>query len=288
MDDRTLANCLSEATMKLEKAGINTARLDALIFLEDITNKDRAHILASPQFNLSLIDINKLELYISRRATHEPVAYIIGKAEFYGREYIVNKSVLQPRPETETMIDLLKELVKNHAAAYHNEVRIVDIGTGSGCLAIAAKLELPGVEVIATDISVACLKIAKQNAKILDADVKFYRKDILEHLPNPNSKLSTIIIANLPYVPDNHPINKAAEYEPKLALFGGKDGLDLYRRLFDQARNMRYPPKYILTESLNTQHNSLAKIAKMSGYHGRESSDLVQIFERRHIADSLQ
>lgn len=265
---------LQISTHQLKKAGISTARLDCLVLLEDATGRDRAWLLAHPEENLKGPSFQVLDEWIERRSRHEPLAYIRGKSEFYAREFRVSKDTLEPRPETETMIELLKQLATKDSAA------IIDAGTGSGCLAITARLEFPDTKVWATDISPACIKIAQRNAKDLGVDVKFYLGNLLHPLPSTVYLLpSTIILANLPYVPESHTINQAAMHEPKVAIFGGEDGLDLYRQLFAQIQKLQHKPQYVLTESLPPQHSELIKIAEKANYYDVSSKDFIQCFK---------
>lgn len=206
------------------------------------------------------------------------MAYIRGKSEFYGREFIVNKHTLEPRPETETMIELIKEVVAEHKSP---SLKLIDIGTGSGCIAITSKLEFPSVHVIATDIDKKCIETAQKNAKKLNAEIQFLAGNLMEPLSNIKPPLSDVIItANLPYVPDKYKLNEAAKYEPKHAIFGGKDGLDLYRQLFSQlsAHSSPLKAKYILTESLPFQHVELVKIAEAAGYKLVKTDDFIQLY----------
>jgi release factor glutamine methyltransferase len=261
---------LHNATQKLAQAGISTSRLDSLVLLEDSTGKNRSWLLAHPDFVIA--DPTQLDKQIIRRAGHEPLAYIRGKSEFYRREFLVNAHTLEPRPETEAMIELVKGLVKGREKSI-----IADIGTGSGCIAISVKLEIPEAKVIATDIDVKCLETARENSKKLKADVEFYEGNLLEPLSDINYQIS-ITLANLPYVPDKYELNEAAKFEPKHAVFGGEDGLDLYRELFSQLSARGQKPKYILTESLPFQHELLAQIAKDSDYELQQTEDFIQVF----------
>jgi release factor glutamine methyltransferase len=267
---------LSEMVAKLEAANVPSARLDCLVLLEDITGKDRSWLLAHPEYKLTSSQVRKLESWVKRRAGHEPLAYIRGITEFYGREFFVSPHTLEPRPESETMIALLKHLALEPSST------IIDVGTGSGCLAITAKQELPDVDVIATDISAPALKIAKKNAKKHDADIDFYRGNLLLPIPAANNKKrNAIIVANLPYVPLDHTINQAAMHEPKIAIFGGQDGLDLYRELFLQIATISQFVRvgHVLTESLPPQHTSLAKIARDAGFELYKTDDFIQVFK---------
>jgi release factor glutamine methyltransferase len=279
---------LRKATVQLSDAGISNARLDALILLEDATGKDRAWLLAHPEFSVHGSTLYNLDEQIARRTGHEPLAYIRGKSEFYGRTFQVNQHTLQPRPETEHMIDMLKQVVVSQKATTRdwrqetedNSLMVIDIGTGSGCIAITSKLEFPDLQVMATDISKECLKVARKNARIFDADIQFYEGNLLSAIPTANCQLPTTILANLPYVPDHFTINEAAMHEPATAIFGGKDGLDLYRDLFSQISNSPQNIVSIITESLPPQHEALADIAREYGYILKKTSDFIQLFER--------
>ena len=280
----TIQEFLTFSIAKLAKAGITTARLDCLVLLEDATGKDRSYLLAHPEHILQGRTLQRLRGGVLRRMEHVPLAYIREKSEFYGREFIVNKHVLVPRPETETMIELLKELMSEEQRNSSKELEFADIGTGSGCIAITAKLEIPQAKLYASDISEHCLKIARNNAKYLDADVTFYQGNLLEPIIAHCSQL-TALLCNLPYVPSDYPINKAATHEPKPAIFGGNDGLHLYRNLFAQIGHLHQKPTYVLTESLPFQHNALESIAKNANYKLLNSYDLIQVFmTARHTA----
>ncbi len=290
----TVQEFLKTSEQRLAAAGIATAHLDCLVLLEDATGKDRAWLLAHPEFDVKGSTFHKLGRQVERRIRHEPLAYIRGKSEFYGREFKVSKDTLQPRPETETMTDLLKELIQNSHKSSLLEAwpltaltggggvnwRVVDVGTGSGCLGITAKLEIPDAEVMATDIDPKCLEVARQNAENYKVSIGFYEGNLLEPMLSTfDFRLSTIL-ANLPYIPNNYTINKAAMFEPSLAIFGGFDGLDLYRRLFSQIAELETEPIYIFTESLPTQHETLAKFAKDFGYAQILDVDFIQSFKK--------
>lgn len=267
----TTGQWLKFASEELTKAGIGTARLDCLILLEDRLDKDRASLIAHPETRLTSRQEKELNAQIQRRATHEPLAYIRGFSEFYGRNFMVDERVLEPRPESENFITLLKELASDA------KLTVLDIGTGSGALAITLKLELPSLDVYAVDIDEGCLDIARVNAKKLNSKITIISSDLLRSFPT--SKKIDIIVANLPYVPDKFTINPAALREPKTAIFGGEDGLDLYRELFRQIDKLESKPAKILTESLPPQHQKLLDIAKSINYHLVRTEDFIQCFE---------
>lgn len=261
---------LKDVTARLESAGIGTARLDALILLEDATGNDRAWLLAHPEFVIE--KVAELDAKIKRRAEHEPLAYIRGFTEFYGRRFAVDARVLEPRPESETMIEQLMSL------PLKDGMKLADVGTGSGALGITAKLVRPGLEVTLIDIDKKCLDVARQNAKKHNVNVELLQSDLLANFTLTPSPSALVLLANLPYVPDDYGINQAALAEPKLAIFGGPDGLDLYRKMFDQIDTKASKPSYILTECLPFQQNDLAQIATDHGYTNVTTEDFIQVF----------
>ena len=270
----TVKGWLEQAATKLKLMGIGSARLDALILLEDELGKDRAWILAHPETILQEPSLQKLNKKLVRRASHEPLAYIRGFSEFYGRKFKVNKRVLEPRPESEAMIELLKQLVDSKQLTVNS--KIADIGTGSGALGITAALELHNHNVDLYDIDANCLAVAKHNAALHELHLHCHKRDLL----NRPVRTYDVILANLPYVPNRWKINEAAAMEPRIAIFGGKDGLDIYRRLFEQIKKLSWQPKYIFTESLPPQHQKLVKIAQKTDYKLLKSQDFIQLFNR--------
>lgn len=281
---------LKQATAELETAGIATARLDALVLLEDVAGQDRGWLLAHPEHELSSAEHTKLTKLLKRRASHTPLAYVRGHTEFYGRNFVITPAVLEPRPESEAMIGLLKQLAAEgrlgterlSEAAESTEkqpaaVRIADVGAGSGALGITAQLELSDrlkTTVDLLEIDPKVLKITKINVDKLATTLRVIKSDLLAE----TSQNYAVLLCNLPYVPDSHTVNKAALHEPTLAIFGGQDGLDVYRRLFEQIKKRSDQPLYILTESLPPQHQALAEIARAAGYHLERTDDFIQLF----------
>jgi release factor glutamine methyltransferase len=261
---------LRSACKKLESSNIGTARLDALLLLEFVTYKERAWLLAHPEFELSAAQVAKLEKLLNRRVQHEPLAYIRGSTEFYGRDFVITPAVLEPRPESETMIDMLKTLPR-----FDHSVRLADVGTGSGALGITAKLELPNLDVDLLEIDPKAIKVAKTNVDKFTLSINVIKSDLLKA----STKDYDILLCNLPYVPDDYQINLAAGHEPRLAIFGGKDGIELYRQLFAQVSQLTKQPLYILTEALPPQHPALALLAQTAGYSLFKSDDFIQCFK---------
>jgi release factor glutamine methyltransferase len=284
---------LKAATTQLVQAGIATARLDCLVLLEDATGHDRAWLLSHPEHDLQGSEIKILNTQIAQRAQHIPLAYLRGHAEFYGRTFAVNTHTLVPRPETETMIELARGLAAN--GKLPAELRILDVGTGSGCIAITAALELSAAgftaHVSACDIDENCLRAA---SNLLERAAESGTDQTGDR-----TGLYDVLLANLPYVPDDFQVNTAATHEPRHALFGGPDGLDLYRTMFAQiveqnsleskplpdTHTVEPPqrPLYVLTESLPPQHDKLAKIAQDAGYRLKQTDDFIQVFASRQL-----
>jgi release factor glutamine methyltransferase len=262
---------LANATSLLLKAGVSTARLDCLVLLEDCLNKNRAQLLAHPELPLTSAQLAVLDAQIERRAHHVPLAYLRGKTEFYGRDFIINEDVLEPRPESETMIDLFLQLFKSQRTP---DLKVLDIGTGSGALGITAALEAGLKTVSLSDIDAKALAVAKQNAKALNQSAQLFQNDLFYF----NNADFDVLLCNLPYVPDSFQINTAALHEPRLAIFGGPDGLDLYRTLFAQAEAATQKPRHILTESMPPQHEELTAIAIAHGYRIQVEADFIQLF----------
>ena len=187
--------------------------------LEKFANVSRSDVLSEKRKELSPEEEQKLNAAVQRINSHEPVQYIIGECEFMGRRFIVNESVLIPRPETEELVNhILSSVDRNR------RLRVLDIGTGSGCIPITLALEIPDTEIMATDISITALRTAEENARHLNANVTFIQHDILkEELPF--SDLD-VVISNPPYVTeDEKPFirKNVLDYEPHEALFVPKD-----------------------------------------------------------------
>lgn len=228
--------------------------LDLELLIAHILKKPREFVLAHPEHRLTPNQTLKIENYAQRRMSHEPLAYIVGHKEFFGLDFEVNKNTLIPRPETELLVELaLQELrIKNQ------DLRIIDVGTGSGCIivSIAHNIEhttwnmeqKKRINLFATDISNDALKIAKQNAKKhnVDKKIKFLKGDLLNPIIK-NSKLkienSTIlIVANLPYLSKEiyfATSDDVKNFEPKSALYSPREGLAHYEKLFKQISELK-------------------------------------------------
>lgn len=242
----TLHECLAEARDTLLRAGLQPqdVALDAEVLARHVLDCDRATLLTRARDPLPSAFDRLFRALVARRAAREPIAYIVGHREFWGLEFEVTPAVLIPRPETELIIE---EVL---ASLPHRELvrRIVDVGTGSGCLAITLAVEFPSATVTGTDISADALDVASRNAirHHTDARVTFLQRDLLDAVEGP----ADVIVSNPPYVRagDAAAISPDVRYEPATALYGGSDGLDIIRRLFKDAARPLAPGGWLVVE----------------------------------------
>lgn len=219
---------IADARRVLIEAGLtlDNARIDAEILARHALGWDRARLVADGRDPMPADVGLRFATLVERRATHEPVAFITGHREFWGLDFDVSPAVLIPRPETELIVEAVCERRGRRA-----DVRtMVDVGTGSGCLAVALAREFPDARVVATDISAAALNVAAGNASRhgVDRQVTFVRADLLEPVQGPVD----VIVSNPPYVPSGVELSPdIVRFEPSVALYSGHDGLTLVKRL---------------------------------------------------------
>ena len=212
-------------------------RAEILRLASFATGKSRESLLGHPDFIVTPEAIGQLERLISRRAAGEPMAYLLGHREFYGRDFAVDARVLIPRPETELLVELAIAWIAKREAACHGDhpVRVLDLGTGSGIIAITLALECRSIEITATDVSKPALEIAAQNAHALGAKVRFVESDWLAAFENvlDLEHPFDLIVSNPPYIAatDPHLSEGDLRHEPRIALTDDKDGLQAMRRI---------------------------------------------------------
>jgi len=258
-----------ESTQKqLKLAGVKSFYIDSLILAEHVTKKEREYLLAHPEHELSNTHAKKLQVLVKRRLRQEPIAYITGKCFFYGHQFKVNNHVLIPKPESEDFLNILKNTPISAKA------NLLDVGTGSGCLSISAKLLCPLLNVFASDNNTQALKIAKYNAKMLNAKVDFIQADMIL----PSCPKMDIILANLPYVPHNFKVSEESKFEPATAIFAGDQGLQLITKLSRQAPQILKPNGLILIESLAFQQPSIKSIMATQGFKLLRTQNLISVF----------
>ncbi len=232
---------------------------EARLLLAAAGGFSEAAILAFPERTLP-DDVERQYLdYVGRRAAGEPVAYILGRKEFYGMELAVSPAVLVPRPETELLVDL---------ALARKPASVVDIGTGSGAIALAIKRHLPSARVVATDSSAVALEVARRNAARLNLDLELRHGPWFAPLAGERFEA---IISNPPYVPVDDPHLPSLKFEPLLAVEGGSDGLDGFRVLAREARAHLLPGGWLLVEHGMGQHEAVRALLEAAGLETTES-----------------
>lgn len=248
---------LQRARDQLIAAGIDAdeATLDAELLARHVLGWDRARLVAQAVEETPPGFDEPYRSVIERRVRREPVGYILGRQEFWGRDFVVGPGVLIPRPETELLVEEALEWARDHSTA----LEIVDVGTGSGCLAVTLALEVPRAAVHATDISDGALTIARQNAHRLAARVMFHRGSMMSDIDAPVDA----IVSNPPYVTRAAYLTLQPEvrvYEPETALVGGDDGLDAVRELVQVAADRLKPAGRLLMEIGYDQADAVSRI----------------------------
>lgn len=257
----TIITWINDATARLKGIGVESARLDAEIILAHTLKRARIDLHAHSDEILEDRHREIADARLELRLDFTPVAYIIGHKEFYGRRFKVTTATLIPRPESETMIELLKASFNPTIPLIPHTKHLVDVGTGSGALGITAKLEFPEFDVTLTDLSNHALSVAKQNATMLHADVSFYQGDLLRGYGIPID----IILANLPYVDREWDVSKETQAEPDMALYANNGGLALINQLLTQSAYLLTAGGLLFIEADPRQHTAIVSYAKDNG-----------------------
>ena len=268
---------LQSASQKLKNAEIASADLDAELILARVLDTERTTLHAYPNRRLTRQQVFHANNWLNKRLNRVPLAYIFHEKEFFGRKFYINESVLVPRPETETLIEVTKELTQN-------DDKILDIGTGSGIIPATLKLELSKtVEIFASDISLHALAVANLNIKRLTRkEIQLFESNLLDKIPSEILSQITILTANLPYV-DRNWVNFEAQnelhHEPQIALYAEKNGLELIFSLLEQAQflpNLRT----IILEADPQQFEQIEQKAAQLGFQKIKSKDYIIAFSK--------
>lgn len=253
----------SFAMIRLVSAGVPAPRLEACLLLAHVLRRDRAWLIAHPEAILAPQDAALFLTLLERRCRREPLAYIVGEKDWLDLRLTVTPEVLIPRPETELLALEAIACLSLSAADPGGAPLAVDVGTGSGAIAIALARACPQARVAAVDISVAALRLAAQNARRQEAgSIEFLHGSLLE----PMREAPTLVVANLPYIAQTDLPLLAPElaYEPRLALDGGADGLDLIRELVRQAAALLRPGAWLLLECGDGQATALGQMVRLA------------------------
>jgi release factor glutamine methyltransferase len=272
-----LKDSLTSATARLTTANVPSPRMNAELLLMFTLNCDRAYLYAHSERELAGDETARYETVLAERMRGIPAQYITGHQEFWGMDFIVSPSVLIPRPETEHVIETVLELAKERFAratgmSEHESpqrLRIVDVGTGSGCIALALAKELPDAEIYATDISPAALEVARANAvrHQLERRVQFHETDLVNGLDPPFD----FVVSNPPYVGESEEDQVQLEvrkFEPRAAVFGGPTGVEVIAHLIPQAQTVLRPRGWLVMEVSGTIASRVCDLLRDWGEHG--------------------
>jgi release factor glutamine methyltransferase len=246
----TITQAIDEGAAELRAAGVEQERRTAGVLLAHVLGVDRTHLFTRSDDQVGDSHYEEYLRLIERRVAGEPVQYITGHQEFYRLDFRVTPAVLIPRPETEFLVEQVIKLPDDSIQS----PLIVDVGTGSGCIAVAIAVNVTRARVIATDLSVAALDVARMNAAShgVAGQIEFIQGDLLEPLVSRHLESSVDVLAsNPPYVNEGKPDliqREVRDWEPREALFGGVDGLDFYRRLLADSPRYVKPRGFIVFE----------------------------------------
>ena len=268
---------LQSASQKLKNAGIASANLDAELILAKVLGAERTTLHAYPNRRLTRQQVFHANNWLNKRLKRIPLAYIFHEKEFFGRKFYINESVLVPRPETETLIEITKEIAQNND-------KILDVGTGSGIIPATLKLELPKtVEILASDISLHALAVANLNIKRLTGkEIQLFESNLLDKIPSEILSQITILTANLPYVDRNwvnFEIQNELHHEPQIALYAEKNGLELIFSLLKQAQTLPNL-RTIILEADPQQFEQIEQKAIELGFKKIKSKDYIIAFSK--------
>jgi release factor glutamine methyltransferase len=264
----TVATLLADATTRLTTRlalDRREARIEARVLLAHALKVDHAWLIGHDRDLPTAAQLHTIETLLARRTGGEPVAYIIGEREFYGRTFAVTSETLIPRPETELMVDAALFLFPDNPAC-----RVLDIGVGSGVVGITLALEKPGWQVKGVDVSDHALACARHNAARLNAKISFHNSDLFESLhAHPDvPQVFDLIVSNPPYirVDDPHLLQGDLRFEPWIALAAGADGLDIIRRLIATAPNYLVSGGHLLLEHGWDQAQDIQSLLLHAGF----------------------
>lgn len=258
----TLLDWLSHAERALSEAGVEAPRLESQMLAAYGLRKERVWVLANQDGPLSAEEIPELEAALTRRADREPLAYILGYREFYGRRFTVDKRVLIPRQETEILVEAALEEIDRFSQSVL-QVRVLDVGVGSGCIIITLKLERPSIRAMGNDISEEALEVARRNAEDLGADVR------LVHVGEAAQQVGRfqLVVSNPPYIAERESLMpEVALHEPPVALYGGTHGYEAYERLATQLEGQIVPNGTLLCEIGKGQEERVRAIFAANGW----------------------
>lgn len=279
-----LTKYLTETANKLKENPHSSANIEARLLISYILQIDINQLFLNDDLDLTIDQKNQLKKLIKRRVNGEPMAYILGRREFYGNDFIIDKNVLDPRCDSEAMIELIKEQYQNQSL---QSLKLIELGIGSGCLIISILMEFKMWMGIGVDISKKAIIIAKKNCQKFDLTtrLKIINGDLFSKIKL-NEKFD-IIISNPPYIPSaeiKNLQNEVAIFEPKIALDGGLDGLDFYRNIANKSSQFLEKNGSIFLEIGYNQEESVIKIFNIHNFYlHSKKADLANIVRILHF-----
>ncbi len=292
----TILEVINKTTPYFEKQGVESPRLTIELLLAHLLKKKRLQLYLEFERELDEATLEALRGMVKRRVAGEPLQYITGEAEFCGLKLLVDKRVLIPRPETELLVEVVGKRLKTGDRRQETEagagkktedggerardkreetkVRIVDVGTGSGCIAIALAKKFPEAEIVALDASREALEVARGNAKLhqVEKNIRFLESDLLDVLPD--SFVTDVVVSNPPYIADGEMAKlpkEVRDFEPVTALQAGEDGLKVIRRLVIMAKRILSPSGFMALEIGAGQR------AAVEGFFGQQGYEVVEV-----------
>jgi release factor glutamine methyltransferase len=253
--------------------GMSLDRVDATVIISHVLGVNRAWIAANPMRILTESEDAKIDMLAAQRAMGRPVAYLLEKREFYGRDFVVGPEVLIPRPETETLVEAALERIAPCLEPAASRLpplapRILDLGTGSGAIALAVKHACPSAEVLATDVDAAALRVAQANAGRLGLEITLRRSAWWSAL---GGERFDLILSNPPYIAGQDPHLAALRHEPALALTPGGDGLDALRAIVAGAGDHLEAGAWLLLEHGYDQADTVQALLRAQGFSAIET-----------------
>lgn len=247
---------------KIKGSGIDNAGLEASILISNVFGIDKIEIYTHPETEVGIERLKQFEEIIERRIRREPIGYILGETEFYSRKFFVGRDVLIPRPETEKLVEEALNIM-----GYISSPLVIDVGTGSGCIAITIGSERSDSMIIASDISFHAISLAKENARRLDVqNISFVNSDLLNFV---KERSFDIVVSNPPYVSETELDSlepDIKDFEPIVALRGGEDGLDCVRRVALGAISVLKTGGWCIMEIGGDQNKEAMEILRAFGY----------------------
>ena len=259
-----ISDALILAQNKLRQSNIESAAIDALVLLRHVTSFSKEKIIFNPDLELAESQLEGFWRVVARRQAREPISHILEQREFYGLDFFVSGNVLDPRPDSESLIELVCEMFPDK----NQKLEILELGVGSGCLSITLLKNFPNAVASGVDISLEALAVAQKNSSAHQLQNRFELRQS-DLFANVAAKKFDLIISNPPYIPAAEIENLADEvrlFEPRLALDGGVDGLDFYRRIAKESAKFLKPAGLVVVEVGHDQKQAVVDIFVANGF----------------------